>query len=67
MVKNNPFSGLKTGGGWMKKLIVTAIVIAVLVLVVKYPSDSGAWAKDLFGMAGDAIDGLVAFFRAVGN
>ncbi|OLZ43414.1 hypothetical protein BS330_42780 [Amycolatopsis keratiniphila subsp. nogabecina] len=67
MAKNSPFPSFKTGGGWGKKLIVTAILLAVVVLIVKYPGDSGSWAKNLIGMGTDAIDGLVAFFRAVGN
>ncbi|MGW4831339.1 hypothetical protein ACWEOG_27410 [Amycolatopsis japonica] len=46
---------------------MTAIVLAVVVLIVRYPSDSGSWAKNLIGMGADAIDGLVAFFRTVGN
>jgi hypothetical protein len=59
--------GFKTGGGLLSKLVVTAVAVALLVLVVKYPSDAAAWTKDLVGLLGDVIDGLVSFFRHVGH
>ncbi|MFB9690073.1 hypothetical protein [Amycolatopsis plumensis] len=67
MAKNHGIPGLKTSSGVLPKLIGTAIAIALLALVVKYPADAATWAKNLAGMAGDVIDGLVSFFRQIGN
>jgi hypothetical protein len=59
--------GMKTGSGPLSKLIVTAVVIAMLVLVIKYPSDAASFTKSLFSGIGYVIDGIVSFLRAVGN
>ena len=63
----NTIPGFKTGGGVLSKLIGTAIVIALVVLVVKYPGDAAIWAKTLVGVISDSIDGLVTFFRSLGH
>ncbi|QWF79768.1 hypothetical protein [Amycolatopsis sp. CA-230715] len=62
----NTIPGLKTGGGLLAKLIGAAVVIALLVLVVKYPGDAAGFAKGLGGMVSDAIGGIVRFFRGLG-
>jgi hypothetical protein len=59
--------GLKTGGGVLSKLVAVLVIGALLVVVVKYPGDAAHWAKAIFGAAGDAITGIVSFFRQVGN
>ena len=61
------FPGLKTGGSVLSKLIGTAVVVALVVLVVRYPGDVASWVKGLGTAAADGIDGLVTFFREVGN
>ncbi|MFI5611327.1 hypothetical protein [Amycolatopsis sp. NPDC051903] len=66
MAKNS-IPQFKTGGGILSKLIGTALVIAVLVLVVKHPGDSGSAVHGAFAFASTAIDGLVDFIRAVFN
>ncbi|MFE0022364.1 hypothetical protein [Amycolatopsis sp. NPDC059021] len=67
MAKQNPFPGMKTGGGILSKLIGAAVVLALLVLVVKYPGDAASWAKGIGSTVADGIDGIVTFFRKVGN
>lgn len=66
MAKNN-FPGLKTSGGTLSKVIGTAVLIAAIVLVVKYPGDAAAGVHNAFAFGGDAIDGIVNFFRDVGG
>lgn len=57
------FPGFKTGGGVLRKVIGTAVVLAVLVIVVKHPADAANWVKTAVGW----LDGLVSFIRQVGN
>jgi hypothetical protein len=59
----NVIPGLKTGGGVMSKVIGTAVVLAILVIVVKHPTDAANFAKTIFSGLGAVIDGLVSFFR----
>jgi hypothetical protein len=61
----NVIPGVKTGGGVLSKVIGTAVVLAILVMVVKHPADSAAFARTLFSGAGAVIDGLVSFFRSL--
>lgn len=61
----NVIPGLKTGGGVMSKVIGTAVVLAILVIVVKHPTDAATFAKTIFGFLGTVIDGFVSFFRSL--
>lgn len=61
------FPGIKTGSGPLPKIISTVVVLAFLVIVVKHPGDAATWVKDAFSFLGEAIDGVVAFFRAVSS
>jgi hypothetical protein len=61
----NTIPGLKTGGGILSKAIGTVVVLAILVVVVKYPSDAASLVKTVFAGLGTLIDGLVSFFRAL--
>jgi len=61
----NVIPGLRTGGGIMSKVIGTAVVLAILVIVVKHPADAASFAKTIFGVLGAIIDGLVSFFRSL--
>lgn len=62
----NPFD-MKASGGALRKLIGVAVAVALVVLVVKYPTDSAAWARHVGGMGGGAVDALVTFFRSLGS
>ena len=66
MARNNrnAFPGVQTGTSPFTKLVVFAVVIALGVIVVKYPGDAGDFVKGFFGFAGDVISGLVLFFRS---
>jgi hypothetical protein len=61
----NVIPGLKTGGGIMSKVIGTAVTLAILVIVVKHPTDAASFAKSIFSALGAVIDGLVSFFRSL--
>ena len=55
----NAILGMKTGGGVMSKLVGTAMVLAILVIVVKHPSDAADFVKTVFGW----IDQIATFLR----
>jgi hypothetical protein len=55
----NAIPGMKTGGGVMSKLVDTAVVLAILVIVVKHPSDAAEFVKTVFGW----IDQIATFLR----
>jgi hypothetical protein len=55
----NAIPGMKTGGGVMSKLVGTAMVLAILVIVVKHPSDAADFVKTVFGW----IDQIATFLR----
>lgn len=55
----------KTGGGGLKKAVGLFLGIALAVLVVQHPTEAADWAKGLFGVVGNIVDGLVIFFKDV--
>lgn len=55
--------GFQTSGGVLRKVIGTAVVLALLVIVVKHPADAANWVKTAVGW----LDGLVTFFQQVGS
>jgi hypothetical protein len=63
----NAFPGMKTGSSLLKKVVSTAVVLALLTLIIKHPSDAATWVKSSFGLVGEVVDGIVTFFRQVGN
>lgn len=56
----SPYPVMKTGG-LLPRVIGTLVVIAVVVLVIKYPADAARWVRGV----GTVIDGLVDFLRAL--
>lgn len=61
----NVIPGMRTGGGVMPKVIGGVVVLAILVIVVKHPTDAASFTKTLFSGLGAVIDGLVSFFRSL--
>jgi hypothetical protein len=59
----NTIPGLKTGGGLLSKLILTAVALAVLVLVVKHPAEAASIVKAVAGAVGAIIDGISSFVQ----
>lgn len=57
---------MPTGGGPLRKIVGVAVVIALLVIVVKYPADAADAATSVGRFAGELIDGLWNFFRQLG-
>lgn len=49
----------------MPKVIGTVVVLAIVVIVVKHPTDAASFAKTLFSGLGSVIDGLVSFLRTM--
>ena len=62
MAKNS-IPGLKTGGGAMSKVVTTAVVLAILMIVVKHPSDAADFVKTVFGW----IDQIATFLKELGD
>lgn len=58
----SPFA---TGRSPLGKLVGFLVVVALLVLVVKHPSETAGWVGDAFSWAGRAVDGLVEFVRSL--
>jgi hypothetical protein len=61
----NVIPGMKTGGGILSKVIGIAVALAILVIVVKHPTDAASFAKTLFSGFGAVIEGFVNFFRSL--
>ncbi|HEY0690668.1 MAG TPA: hypothetical protein VGD71_16710 [Kribbella sp.] len=58
---------LPVGNGGAKKFLGLVVLVVVLVLVVKYPSDAATWVTSAVDTAGDVISGLVTFVRYLSN
>lgn len=56
---------MKPGGGIMAKLITVVIGLALIMLLVKYPSDVASWVTGAGHILASLADGLVSFFRAL--
>lgn len=65
MSKKNAIPMPTSSGSVLPKLVGALVVAALLVIVVKHPSDAADWTKQLFGLAGDAVDGIVSFIRQI--
>ncbi|MGW4829747.1 hypothetical protein ACWEOG_19345 [Amycolatopsis japonica] len=66
MSSKNPFN-FKTGGGILKKLVIAAVVLAIIVMVIKAPGESAGVATDALDGGSDVIDSLITFFRSIRN
>lgn len=51
------------GGGLLPKLVGGLVVLGVLVLVIKHPSEAAGMATGIGHFIGSAIDGVAAFIR----
>lgn len=63
MMARNSIPGINIGGGVMSKVVNTAVVLAILVIVVKHPSDAADFVKTVFGW----IDQIATFLRELGS
>jgi hypothetical protein len=52
-------------GGAMGKVIGLLVMLALLALVVKHPSDAATWVTGAFQTLGNVIDGISTFLRDV--
>ncbi|MCR3719910.1 MULTISPECIES: hypothetical protein [Prauserella salsuginis group] len=65
MGKKDPLQALTGGGsgGGLKKVVGIAIMIALFVIIVKFPGEAADWVGDLWDIGEGAIDGIVSFIR----
>lgn len=66
MGKKNSMMPVPTGSSVLPKLIGSAIALALLVVVVRHPSDAADLFKGLIGFAGSIVDGIATFIRQMG-
>lgn len=64
MAKNS-IPGLKTSGGILSKFIGLAVLAALVLIVVKYPTTAAGWALSIGQGIGEGIEGIVTFLRTV--
>ncbi|MFD5245654.1 hypothetical protein ACFWIW_13970 [Amycolatopsis sp. NPDC058340] len=62
--KNNPFN-FKTSSGILKKLVITLVVVAIIVMVLKSPGESAELVTDARDNGEGVIDSLITFFRGL--
>lgn len=68
MAKKNtmiPMPASHSGGGVLAKVIGGAVVLALLVIVVKHPTDAAGWLKGLIGSGTKVVNGMTSFIRQV--
>ena len=58
---------MKSGSSLVSKLVGLIIVSAVLMLIIKYPSDAAGWVTGGAHLFTNVVSGLVAFFRQLGS
>lgn len=56
---------MPSGGGLLPKLIGTAVVLALLVMVIRQPAATAGWVEGLFGCTLGAVEGIAAFFGEI--
>jgi hypothetical protein len=54
---------MRTGGGVLGKVVWLLIGLAVLTLIIRYPSEAAGWVSGGFHLAGGAVSGIAAFLR----
>jgi hypothetical protein len=58
---------LPTGGKILPKLISACVAVALLVIVVKHPSEAASMLKAIGGTLGSAIEGLWTFAQQLAS
>ncbi|MTD57818.1 hypothetical protein [Amycolatopsis pithecellobii] len=59
----NAFPPIKTGTSLLTKVVGLLILIALLTLVVKHPTDAATWVGQAGHFVGTVIDGLASFLQ----
>jgi hypothetical protein len=67
MAKRGTQIPMPARGGAARKTVGLAVVIALLVIVIKHPSDAAAVATDVAKFLGGVIDGLWSFVQQLGG
>ncbi|GAA4866723.1 hypothetical protein [Saccharopolyspora rosea] len=60
-----PFPMPKAGSGLLSKVLGGLVLLAVLALVVKHPTDAAEFARNASTALAGAVDGLTTFLRGV--
>lgn len=58
---------MKTGGGFVTKLIWLIVGLAFLMLVIRYPGDIAGWFKAGGHLLTSVVNGLVAFVQQLSH
>lgn len=58
---------LPAANGGAKKVLGLVVLLVLVALAIKYPTDAATWVKSVAGAVGDVLDGLVTFVRNLGN
>lgn len=58
---------MPTGSGPLPKLIGTAIVLALLVMVIQQPAETAGWVEGVLGWAMNAVQGIATFFGEIAS
>lgn len=56
---------MPTGGGLLPKLIGSAVLVALVVVVVKYPTDAASAVEGLISIGESVVDGIARFLHQV--
>lgn len=63
MAKNMPM--MKTGSGLLPRLVSVLVGLALLVFVVKHPSEAAHVVSSVMTTLGNAVDGIARFFSEI--
>ncbi|GAA4613049.1 hypothetical protein [Saccharopolyspora hordei] len=64
MAKNS-FPMMQSSSGVLSKVVKVVLGLALVLLVVNYPSDAATWVKDALSWLGTAAHGVASFLREV--
>lgn len=56
-----------SGRGLLSKVVGTLVLVAVVMLVVKYPADAAHMGLGAWHLLTTVVSGLVTFFRQIGG
>lgn len=63
MAKNEMMPMPSGGGSVLPKLIGTAVVLALVAMVIKQPAATADWVGGIFNWAIGAVEGISEFFQ----
>lgn len=61
-MSKNEMMPMPSGGSVLPKLIGTAVVLALVAMVIKQPAATADWVTGIFSWAAGAVEGMSKFF-----